>query len=219
MNVLRILILVPVSTICVTAYTISLNNAGFRRQIACMKMGTDKSIYGISKSGCKSPQWNWGSAVGTGHDCAKICRQNYSNRILRQDLISNLINAQGTEEDKPSDFEEVKLVLALAWQRGRWDGSDGGTGGYGEVLENLVVADRYENGTELQWSKLWIRDLASRFHLLNPSTDNVATMEYLVQESEVPTEDEHEEYSVVCRCRRRCSGLVLLEMGFINNGC
>jgi hypothetical protein len=181
-----------------------------------MKMSTDKSIYGISNSGWTSPKWNWGSAIGTGHDCAKICRQNYANRALRQDLISNLINAKGTEDDEPSDFEEVKLTLALAWQRGRWDGSDGGKGGYSEVLQNLVLANRYENGDELQWSKLWIKDLASRFHLLQPSAQHASTMAMLVQES---IDNEHVESSIVYRSRRRCSGLVLLEMGFIDSGC
>ena len=107
----------------------------------------------------------------------------------------------------------------MAWQRGRWDGSDEGTGGYGEVLENLVMADRYENGTELQWSKLWVSDLASRFHLLQPSAEHASTMESLLQESSMCTVDEHGDNSVVYRARRRCSGLVLLEMGFINNGC
>ena len=190
-----------------------------RNRDVSMKMSTYKSIYGISPSGWKSPKWNWGSAIGTGHDCAKICRQNYKNRKLRQELISNLINAQGTDEDLPSDFEEVKLTLALAWQRGRWDGSDGGKGGYGEVLEDLVMADRYENGSELEWSQLWIRDLASRFHLLQPLADDAATMESLSHESSMSTGDDFDNKSVIYRARRKCSGLVLHEMGFIESGC
>jgi hypothetical protein len=225
MKVLRILTSVLISTICVTAYSIdhsfSVRGGVIRRRSqVCMTMSASKkSIYGIAHSGWKSPKWNWGSAIGTGHDCAKICRQNSANRLLRQELISNLINAQGNEEDLPSDFEEVKLTLALAWQRGRWDGSDGGKGGYGDVLESLVMADRYENGPEPQWSKLWIRDLASRFHLLKPSADNASIMENLLHESSLSNEDEYGNNFVVYRARRRCSGLVLLEMGFINNGC
>ena len=187
-----------------------------RSPVLCMNMNGSKSIYSISQSGWKSPKWNWGSAIGTGHDCAKICRQNYASRVLRSELITNLRNAQGTEEDLPSDFEEVKLTLALAWQRGRWDGSDGGKGGYGEVLDYLVMADRYENGSDMEWSKRWISDLAARFHLLKPSADHVSTMESLLRESMLTKNDES---AAVYRARRRCSGLVLLEMGFIENGC
>lgn len=190
-----------------------------RSLLLCMNMNNYKSIYSISESGWISPKWNWGSSIGTGHDCAKICRQNYANRLLRNELVTNLKNAQGTEDDLPSDFEEIKLVLALAWQRGRWDGSDGGKGGYGEVLEYLVVADRYENGSEIAWSKRWISDLASRFQLLQPSADHVSIMESLLHESSLIAEDAYREISVVYRARRRCSGLVLQEMGFIENGC
>ena len=229
MEALRLILLFLQLTINLSAFSIDgllhVNNfAGIivsRRRSPVLYMNVNKSklIYGISQSGWKSPKWNWGSAIGTGHDCAKICRQNYANRVVRNELISNLINAQGTEEDFPSDFEEVKLTLALAWQRGRWDGSDGGKGGYGEVLEYLVRADRYENGSEIEWSKCWVNDLASRFHLLKPSVDHISRMESLLHKSSLITEDHDREISVVYRARRRCSGLVLQEMGFIENGC
>ena len=190
-----------------------------RRRSQVLNMSSYKSIYGISQSGWKSPKWNWGSAIGTGHDCAKICRQNYATPKLRQELISNLLNAQGNNEDLPLDFEEVKLTMALAWQRGRWDGSDGGKGGYGEVLEHLVRAERYETGSELEWSERWIRDLACRFHLLQPPADHLWTMERMLNEITLSNKEDHGDRSAVFLTRRRCSGLVLHAMGFIENGC
>eukprot|EP00984_Skeletonema_dohrnii_P029991 scaffold21033_cov71-Skeletonema_dohrnii-CCMP3373.AAC.1 len=96
---------------------------------------TEKEIYNIPNSGWKSKQWNWGSASGTGHDAAMICRRRWDSREERQKLVQSLLDPvefKASYPDSEVPFEEVKLVLGLAWQRGRWDGSDGGPGGYGE---------------------------------------------------------------------------------------
>jgi hypothetical protein len=185
-----------------------------------------RRLYGVSKSGWQSPVWNWGSAVGTGHDCAKICRQQYSSRSKRQELVHHLLSAEGTIDDIPQDFEEVKLILALAWQRGRWDGTDGGKGGYSEVLQHLVTADRYEakdgSDSDLDWSRLWIYDIQQRYHTLKPSPEQIKSMQNIVEIVQLQTNSNARsscDDSVIYRARRQCSGLVLEAMGFIENGC
>ena len=147
-----------------------------------------KEIYGIPRSGWTSPDWNWGSAVGTGHDCAAICRRQFGSCQSRASLVSYLLKGQGPP------FEEVKLILALAWQRGRWDGCDGGLGGYGEVLNAMAQAQRYEVGDECDW--LLVQDMKERYHLLDPNNVDQEVMMSLDGED-------------VDGARRRCSGLVL----------
>ena len=160
---------------------------------------TSKEIYGIPNSGWSSKQWNWGSAIGTGHDCALICRRQYDSRKSREQLVSNLLQCKGPP------FEEVKLVLGLAWQRGRWDGSDGGRGGYGEVLSEMAKAERYERSEE--GDKLLVQDMQERYLLLNPSNEDKEAMMAIFDE----TDD-------LDAARRRCSGLVLKSMGFVDSG-
>ena len=110
---------------------------------------------------------------------------------------------------KPENFEEVKLVMALAWQRGRWDGSDGGRGGYGEVLAAMADATRYEDGPEDECSRLLVQDMLDRYQLLDPSEEDRKVMMSLFEDLE-PDMD---------AARRRASSLVLKSMGFIENGC
>eukprot|EP00536_Pseudo-nitzschia_multiseries_P016072 jgi/Psemu1/220090/e_gw1.1015.12.1 len=158
-----------------------------------------KTIYGVPNSGWTSPQWNWGYASGTGHDCAAICRRKYSTRKERSALVDELVSASGT-----TDMEEVKLVMALAWQNGRWDGSDGGPGGYGDVLAAMADARRYEDSST--GSLFLFRDMKERFGLLNPTDEDRTAMEQLSDDGDVDAS------------LRSCSGLVLKAMGFITNG-
>ena len=115
---------------------------------------------------------------------------------------------QQMNED-PKNFEEVKLVLGLTWQRGRWDGSDGGRGGYGEVLQAMAEAKRYEEGTEEECATRLVEDMQARFQLLNPSEEQRTAMSTLWDEVEAGT---------VNLALRRCSGLVLEAMGFVESG-
>lgn len=168
-------------------------------------------MYGIKNSGWKAPQWNWGYAVGTGHDCAAICRRQYSTSTARADLVKNLLEpAVDIDSREPANFEEVKLVLALAWQRGRWDGSDGGPGGYGDVLATMAEAVRYEEGSEDECARCLVQDMSQpeRFALVEPSGEEDQAMRSLW---EYAGED-------VDIAQRRCSGLVLKAMGFIGKG-
>ena len=167
-----------------------------------MSSATDKKIYGVPKSGWKSPEWNWGSASGTGHDCAAICRRTYGTREARQELVSSLLSG-----DIAVDFEEVKLTMALAWQNGRWDGSDGGPGGYGDVLQTMAQAKRYEEGSVEECARNLAQDMQARFALLKPTREQTAAMERLNEDLQDPV-----------AARNRCSGLVLQAMGFVENG-
>jgi len=171
---------------------------GFTSALSSMH---SKEIYGVPKSGWTSPEWRWGYGVGTGHDCAMICRQMYLTRESRENLVAELL-----EPKKKTSFEEVKLVLGLAWQNGRWDGSDGGPGGYGEVLTLMAEAQRYENGSEESCSQLLVQDMNDRFHLLNPTTEQLEIMKSILSDGD------HDS------ARRRCAGLVLSAMEFIENG-
>ncbi len=173
-------------------------------------MPSSKSIYDVPNSGWRAPQWKWGYAVGTGHDCAAICRKRYNSREARTALIQDLCGAPiaKTEEREPRNFEEVKLVLALAWQRGRWDGSDGGLGGYGEVLGAMAEANRYETEDENENSSRLVNDMKARFRLLSPTSEHEEEMKTIssIMETDVDA------------ARRKCSGLVLEAMGFVENG-
>jgi hypothetical protein len=162
-----------------------------------------KLIYGIPNSGWSSPEWNWGSPVGTGHDCAAICRQTYGTPQTRQRLIQKLLQAH-TEVD----FEEVKLILGLAWQRGHWDGSDGAPGGYEEVLEWMAEAERYEEGSEEACAKRLVKDMQERFFLLHPTPEQQEAMDALLPLSKKDPD----------AARRKAAGLVLQAMGFVEHG-
>lgn len=169
-----------------------------------MSGGTE--IYGVKNSGWKSPKWNWGSAVGTGHDCAAICRRQYATQQARQELVTNLLEpAEDPALRQPENFEEVKLVLGLVWQNGRWDGSDGGKGGYGDVLRNMSEAKRYEDGPAEECSRRFVEDLQDRFDLI---ADSVSLE---LREMRAILDDDSDMDFV----RRRCSGLVLEAMGFV----
>ena len=159
-----------------------------------------------------SPQWNWGYASGTGHDCAAICRRKFASRAAREDLVESLLHPND-KQPQPSSFEEAKLVLGLAVQRGRWDGSDGGPGGYGDVLAAMADARRYEtDGTEESRMINFRNDMKLRFRLLNPTEEDMETMESINVDGEDLNADELD------AARRKCSGLVLKSMGFIDNG-
>ena len=172
---------------------------------------SNKEIYGIPGSGWTSASWNWGSAQGTGHDCALICRRRYSSREARESLVQRLINAQDDQEDAV-DIEELKLILGLSFQRGRWDGRDGGPGGYGQILTAMADAERYEHSSEQVSNKRLAEDMAHRFPVLLERMGSVAP-EALQDSMQQCMQNPDPNLSL-----RRCSGLVLQTMRFIENG-
>jgi hypothetical protein len=154
-----------------------------------------KALFGVPNSGWASPKWNWGYAQGTGHDCAKICRQQYGSIPKRKDLVKTLMDGSCEQ-----DFEEVKLVLALAWQSQRR---------YTDVLEKMAQAKRYEVGDEDECSTRLVQDMQERFTLLQPSEEDMNMMKTVTKELDANN---------VKLARQRCAGLVLNAMGFIERG-
>ena len=186
------------------------------RMSAAASSSSDQWLYDVPNSSWTSAEWNWGYASGTGHDCAAICRRKFATRSSRAEFIRSLLDpsssASSTTQPPPS-FEEVKLVLGLAVQRGRWDGSDGGPGGYGDVLAAMASARRYEtDGTEENRMMNFVEDMRHRFGLLNPSKEDAEMMKSLDGCNGDATIDELD------AARRISSGLVLMNMDFIDNG-
>ena len=177
---------------------------------AAASSSSDQWLYDIPNSSWTSAEWNWGYASGTGHDCAAICRRKFATRSSRAEFIRSLLDPSTPQ---PPSFEEVKLVLGLAVQRGRWDGSDGGPGGYGDVLAAMASARRYEtDGTEENRMVNFVEDMRHRFGLLNPSKEDAEMMKSLDGCNGDATIDE------LNAARILCSGLVLMNMDFIDNG-
>lgn len=117
------------------------------------------------------------------------------------DALSNLLDGDS--------LDELKLILGLCWQRGRWDGTDGGRGGYGEVLYNMAEC-KYEtwfacdDGTASKRELL--SDMSERFHLITKSEDETASIMELGDNDNI-------DGSV-----RKCAGLVLNSMEFVTSG-
>ena len=180
-----------------------------------------KDLYGIPNSRWTSPEWNWGYAVGTGHDCAAICRTRWSTKSNRSILVDLLLSGGQDGQQKAEEIisvDEVKLILALKIQRGRWDGSDGGpNGGYGEVMSYMAQAKRYERDDigDSSGNRQLIQDMKDRFHLLNPTKEDLQLMESLWNDGMLENQQDVED---VEKTLLKCSGLVLKAMGFIENG-
>ena len=156
--------------------------------------------------------------MGTGHDCAAICRRRWGIRENRSALVQLLIKGQAEDD---VTFEELKLILGLAWQNGRWNGSDGGAGGYSQVLAIMAEARRYELGNEVKSALNFIEDVRDRFSKIARNEKEMETMEsiangvlQLIDKDEI-TEEEKDH---VFLTRRMCAGMVLDAMNFVENG-
>ena len=182
-------------------------------RMAASQTETTKQIYGVRGSGWRSQQWNWGYAQGTGHDCAAICRERWSARDARRDLVQSLLSP-ATSRGSEVPFAEVTLVLGLAWQNGRWDGSDGGPEGYPAVLRTLVEARRYEEDDEVLSARHFIEDVNARFETISRDAEELARMRAIA--SDVLGKDASTEE--VFSARRSVAGMVLDAMGFVEKG-
>lgn len=119
-------------------------------------------------------------------------------------MVNSLIYAE-TVTDIVS-FEEIKLILALMWQQART--VDPSIEAYGQILDEMAKGKRYEEGIndEIR-SRLFVQDMQKRYMWLNPDMDDKIAMTMLWYETE--------DYDVA---RRRCSGLILKSMEFIDDG-
>lgn len=178
---------------------------------------TTKTIYNLPDSGWKSNKWNWGSACGTGHDCAVICRRRWSDASDRRGLVNALLSPVEFKASHPNSevpFEEVKLILGLAWQHGRWDGNDGGPGGYAAVLDTMAGARKYENDDEVISALNFIEDVSERFSLICKNAEKLKRMKAIAND----IKGKHAMMEEVFMDRRICAGLILDAMSFVENG-
>ena len=77
----------------------------------------------------------------------------------------------------------------------------------------MADARRYEtDGTEESRMINFTNDMKLRFRLLNPTKEDMETMESINVDGGDPNADELD------AARRKCSGLVLKSMGFLDNG-
>lgn len=181
---------------------------------------TTKQIYNIKDSGWSSPTWNWGSARGTGHDCAAICRRRWSSKSDRKELVNSLLNPvefKATHPQSEVPFEEIKLILGLAWQNGRWDGSDGGPDGYPSVLATMAAARRYEDDDEVISALNFIQDVSMKFDTISRNADELKLMKSIANDVG-RGKRHHAGKEEVFMARRTCAGLVLDAMNFVDKG-
>lgn len=118
------------------------------------------------------------------------------------------LDIENVDRMRDPPFEEVKLILGLTWQRGRWDGSDGGVEGYGKVLRNMAAAERYETEDEITNSIRLVQDMKERFHLIasQSALDEMHKLDCSVENADVDG------------IRRKCAAWVLSEMNFVERG-
>mmetsp|Transcript_14486 Transcript_14486/g.21362 ORF Transcript_14486/g.21362 Transcript_14486/m.21362 type:complete len:203 (-) Transcript_14486:1328-1936(-) len=171
-------------------------------------VGATSQVFGIPSAGWTSPEWRWGEPSGMSHDCASQCRERFRTIEQREHLVDSLVNIDedtaGTDDGILS-FEEIKLVLALAWQKARKNGFEGEA--YGVILDQMTEAERYESGDDEATSRLFVQDVQKRFFWLEPEVEDKIAMTMLWYDTE--------DYDVA---RRRCGGLVLKAIGFIEDG-
>mmetsp|Transcript_27425 Transcript_27425/g.31703 ORF Transcript_27425/g.31703 Transcript_27425/m.31703 type:complete len:269 (+) Transcript_27425:123-929(+) len=190
-----------------------------------------KEVYNITGSGWTCPTWKWGSALGTAHEAAKICRKKYDTSERRAELIKSLLlldeEDQDEEEDtttnagteiddhkknplrEPNSLEEVKLILALFWQKRRKKGY-GGIEAYGQLVDLMAQGTRYEDDEDDDMSyRMLIQDMQKRFMFLydTPAEDRVM-LNTIWYECEPDTD----------LAFRRVSGLILKNMEFVEMG-
>jgi len=80
------------------------------------------------------PEWKWGYGGGKAHDAAFVLRSALETEDSRSEWVVALLN-----DDQNPEWEVVKLCLALKWQKAAREGRDGGTGGYGDILERMAA--------------------------------------------------------------------------------
>lgn len=141
-------------------------------------VGTNiQEIFGVSTKGWKDPDWKWGSDDGCANQCASACRTKFSTHEAREELVTALIEYDNQEVDENLSFEEIKFILALAWHKARKEAIYGEA--YGQVLDELVKAERYEHDDDEANSRLLVQDLQKRYMWLQPDVEDKILMNML----------------------------------------
>ena len=90
-----------------------------------------------SLSGFSDPNWNWGSSVGTGHDAAMNLRSALGTSDKRVTFIQSIVNSSDQY-----NLDDVKLALALRFQRASRERIDGSNEGY--IIMERMARLKYE---------------------------------------------------------------------------
>ena len=174
-----------------------------------------RQLYNIKDSSWTSPKWNWGSARGTGHDCAAICRRRWSDKVDRQKLVDSLVNPAEyhcIHGDHEVPFEEIKLILGLYWQR------CGRSHAFNNMLDNMARAKRYEvQNDEITSALNFITDVKECFPYVARSKSDIDQIDIVAGEI-LQYHENMVDSEKVFRIRRVCAGMVLEAMGFVQNG-
>lgn len=91
-----------------------------------------------SLNGFSDPNWNWGSSNGSGHEAAMKLRFQLGDTEKRKSFIKNVVNTSDI------DFEDIKLALALRFQRASREGKGGSDEGY--IIMTKMANRKYEGG-------------------------------------------------------------------------
>lgn len=91
-----------------------------------------------SLKGFSDPNWNWGSSNGTGHDAAMKLRRRLATIDQRTDFIASIVG-----ESDDFNLEDVKLALALRFQRAARERIVGSEQGY-KIMDKMATL-KYEN--------------------------------------------------------------------------
>lgn len=97
------------------------------------------------RMGWSDAGWNWGSAIGEAHNVAMTTRQKFGTETSRNAYIQNLGKASSISE---VDIEELKMVLALRFQRAAREGKDGNGRGW-DIMCNMAECKYEKEGIDL----------------------------------------------------------------------
>eukprot|EP00241_Pyramimonas_parkeae_P010629 CAMPEP_0114227554 /NCGR_PEP_ID=MMETSP0058-20121206/1854_1 /TAXON_ID=36894 /ORGANISM="Pyramimonas parkeae, CCMP726" /LENGTH=240 /DNA_ID=CAMNT_0001338407 /DNA_START=27 /DNA_END=750 /DNA_ORIENTATION=- len=157
--------------------------------------------------GWGSPNWKWGYAVGDAHDAAAKVRSQLRAPAVRAGWLQAV-----TCDPKRVSWFEIKLVLALAWQRAARD--DGGPNGFRAVMENMRLA-QYEGNDEAD-AKL-VQDMDVRLPMLVDGGD-LSGVQGIVQDLGGSSALKLQQTDVVEFRRRYVAAQVLILLEFVEVG-
>eukprot|EP00287_Rhodomonas_sp_CCMP768_P002193 CAMPEP_0196735596 /NCGR_PEP_ID=MMETSP1091-20130531/13982_1 /TAXON_ID=302021 /ORGANISM="Rhodomonas sp., Strain CCMP768" /LENGTH=155 /DNA_ID=CAMNT_0042079249 /DNA_START=171 /DNA_END=638 /DNA_ORIENTATION=- len=100
-----------------------------------------------------NPEWRWGYGVGLAHDQAAILRAKLRTPDSRSAWLDTMVSGSGEV-----GWEEVKLALALKWQRANRVMNGDAMTAYNQVMEQLRKA-KYEGEEN---DKLFVKDMEAR---------------------------------------------------------
>eukprot|EP00242_Pyramimonas_sp_CCMP2087_P009927 CAMPEP_0198201992 /NCGR_PEP_ID=MMETSP1445-20131203/5038_1 /TAXON_ID=36898 /ORGANISM="Pyramimonas sp., Strain CCMP2087" /LENGTH=171 /DNA_ID=CAMNT_0043872685 /DNA_START=318 /DNA_END=833 /DNA_ORIENTATION=- len=165
---------------------------------------------GKSESEWASPTWNWGSARGDAHDEALKIRTKLNAPQSRSTWLEQMVTT-----DSLVSWSEVKLVLALKWQRAAHARRDGGEAGYGYVMEQLRRA-KYEGSVEAD--KKFVSDMEERLAVIVADADRSKLREFVEPMDGGQWMDAVKRESPTGYHRRSVAAQVLVALKFVDDG-